>query len=412
MKILLISTNFSPELTGIGKYSGEMAQWLAAQGHQVRVIAAPPYYPEWQVHTGFSGWKYTKAHSDNLTVYRCPIWVPAKPSGLKRFIHLASFALSSLPVVLRHIAWRADVVFCVEPPLFNSFGTLITAKLSGAKSVLHIQDFEVDAAFDLGIVKAPWLKRFIYGVERFLMNRFDLVSTISNAMLALIEKKGVASEHRLFFPNWVDTRIIHPLLRSSYRDSLAIADDVVVCLYSGNMGLKQGLEIIIDAAVQLKNEKIVFLMAGFGAAADVLKAKSADMPNVVWLPLQPFEQLNEFLNVADIHLLPQQAGAADLVMPSKLTGMLSSGRPIVATAEQGTEVQRVLQGIAEITPPGDAAAFAQAILTLAHNADLRQQYGQAGRAYAEQNLNVDAIMQRFEENIFDLIDRDLCTKQS
>ncbi|MBO1926344.1 glycosyltransferase WbuB [Thiomicrorhabdus sp. 6S2-11] len=404
MKLLLISTNYSPELTGIGKYSGEMAQWLAEQGHEVRVVCAPPYYPEWQVHAGFSGWKYKKETSDNLTVYRCPIWVPKKVSGLKRLVHLASFAASSLPVVLRHIFWRADVVFCVEPPLFNSFGAIVTAKLSGAKSVLHIQDFEVDAAFELGIVKAGWLKKFIYGVERFLMRRFDRVSTISLSMMNLLDKKQIDRERQLFFPNWVDTSIIHPLQRSSYRNELNIADDQVVCLYSGNMGLKQGLEIIIDAAELLENEKIVFLMAGFGAAVDVLKGKSAGIEKVVWLPLQPFEKLNEFLNVADIHLLPQQAGAADLVMPSKLTGMLSSGRSIVATADEGTEVHTVLNGMAEITRPGDVDDFAESIKKLAKDADLRSEYGIKNRYYAEQNLNVSAIMQRFENELNNLLE--------
>ncbi|CAN8139474.1 colanic acid biosynthesis fucosyltransferase WcaI [uncultured Thiomicrorhabdus sp.] len=399
MKILLISTNFSPELTGIGKYSGEMAQWLSEQGHDVRVICAPPYYPEWQVHSGFSGWKYRKETSDNLTVYRCPIWVPKKVSGLKRLVHLASFAASSLPIVLRHIFWRADVVFCVEPPLFNSFGAIVTAKLSGAKSVLHIQDFEVDAAFDLGIVKAGWLKKFIYGVERFLMRRFDRVSTISQSMMNLLDKKQIDRERQLFFPNWVDTSIIHPLECSSYRDDLNISDDTVVCLYSGNMGLKQGLEIIIEAAKLLEKEKIVFLMAGFGAAVDVLKEKSSGMDNVVWLPLQPFERLNQFLNVADIHLLPQQAGAADLVMPSKLTGMLSSGRSIVATADMGTEVHTVLNGMAEISPPGHVEEFAEAIQRLASNPQTRKEYGCKNRQYAEENLNVEAIMSRFEDEL-------------
>lgn len=399
MKLLLISTNYSPELTGIGKYSGEMAQWLSEQGHEVRVVCAPPYYPEWQVHEGFSVWKYSKEKSENLTVYRCPIWVPEKVSGVKRLIHLSSFALSSFPVVFRHVFWRSDVVFCVEPSLFNSFAAIVAAKLSGAKSVLHIQDFEINAAFDLGIVKAGWLKKFIYGFERFLMHRFDRVSTISQSMMAKLDEKGVVEKNKLFFPNWVDTSIIYPLKSSSYRGALNISDDTVVCLYSGNMGLKQGLEIIIEAAKLLRNEKIVFLMAGFGAAVDVLKEKSKGIENVVWLPLQPFEKLNEFLNVADIHLLPQQAGAADLVMPSKLTGMLSSGKSIVAIADKGTEVHRVLEGMAELTEPGNVEAFSQAILKLSRDAERRKKFGIAGRVYAEQNLSVNAIMQRFETEI-------------
>ncbi|BBP44492.1 glycosyltransferase WbuB [Thiosulfativibrio zosterae] len=400
MKILLISTNYSPELTGIGKYSGEMTEWLAKHGHDVRVICAPPYYPEWKVSEDYSAWKYQKQSSENLTVYRCPIWVPAKPSGLKRLLHLASFALTSLPVVLRHIFWRADVIICVEPPLFNSFGAILTSKLSGAKSILHIQDFEVDAAFELGIVKANWLKRFIYGVERFLMRRFDKVSTISEAMLKKLDEKDIAKDKQLFFPNWVDTSFIHPLSTvSEYRSELNIPLDKPVVLYSGNMGEKQGLEIVIEAAKNLANDNIQFIMCGSGAALDRLQTLAKGLDNILWLPLQPFERLNEFLNLADIHLLPQQAGAADLVMPSKLTGILSSGRPVVATAQQGTQVACVVEGKGMVVAPADSEAFSAAIKTLANNPKLRNELGINARTYAENNLEYNSIMSNLETEL-------------
>ncbi|GAB6069232.1 WcaI family glycosyltransferase [Thiomicrorhabdus hydrogeniphila] len=400
MKILLISTNYSPELTGIGKYSGEMAQWLSKNGHDVRVICTPPYYPEWKVSEGYSAWKYQKQTAENLTVYRCPIWVPAKPSGLKRLVHLASFALTSLPVVLRHIFWRADVVICVEPPLFNSFGAILTSKLSGAKSILHIQDFEVDAAFELGIVKANWLKRFIYGFERFLMRRFDRVSTISEAMLDKLNQKGIAKEKQLFFPNWVDTSFIHPLdTVSEYRAELNIPLDQPVVLYSGNMGEKQGLEIVIEAAKNLAEDNIQFIMCGSGAALERLQTLAKGLDNILWLPLQPFERLNQFLNLADIHLLPQQAGAADLVMPSKLTGILSSGRPVVATAQQGTQVACVIEGKGIVVEPADSEAFTAAIKTLANDSNMRAELGRKARAYAENSLEYSAIMRNFESEL-------------
>ncbi|WP_029408447.1 glycosyltransferase WbuB [Thiomicrorhabdus sp. Milos-T2] len=404
MKILLISTNYSPELTGIGKYSGEMAQWLSDNGHDVLVICSPPYYPEWKVSEGYSAWKYQKQTSENLTVYRCPIWVPAKPSGLKRLVHLASFALTSLPVVLRHIFWRADVVICIEPPLFNSFGAILTSKLSGAKSILHIQDFEVDAAFELGIVKANWLKRFIYGFERFLMRRFDKVSTISEAMLDKLDQKNIPKDKQLFFPNWVDTSFIHPLETvSEYRAELNIPLDKPVVLYSGNMGEKQGLEIVIEAARNLKDQNIQFILCGSGAALERLQTLAEGLDNIIWLPLQPFERLNQFLNLADIHLLPQQAGAADLVMPSKLTGILSSGRPVVATAQQGTQVARVVEGKGSVVEPANTEAFTQAIEALANNPDLRIELGLKARDYAENNLEYNAIMRNFKTELKKLI---------
>ncbi len=403
MKILLISTNFSPELTGVGKFSGEMVDYLVQQGHEVRVICAPPYYPQWHVEKNYSSRKYQIENSLNKKVYRCPLWVPAKPSGLKRLIHLASFALSSFPIVLKQIFWKPNVLICVEPPLFNSFGAIIISKLSSAKSILHIQDFEVDAAFELGIVKARWLKSFIYGVERFLMNRFDKVSTISESMLDKLNTKGITPSKQLFFPNWVDTAFIYPLGNSSsYRTELNISLNKTVALYSGNMGEKQDLEIVIQAAKELESENIQFIMCGSGVALDRLKVLAKDLKNILWLPLQPLERLNDFLNVTDIHLLPQQAGAADLVMPSKLTGMLASGKPIIATADIGTQVEKVVKECGVVVAPEDSAEFSQSIKILSEDIELRENLGIKARKYADNNLQYEVIMKKFEKELLEL----------
>ena len=101
MKILIYGINYAPELTGIGKYSAELAEWLAARGHEVSVVTAPPYYPQWRVHDGYRSGRYAKEELRGVTVRRAPLWVPEKPGGAKRLIHLASFALSSLPSLLR-----------------------------------------------------------------------------------------------------------------------------------------------------------------------------------------------------------------------------------------------------------------------------------------------------------------------
>ena len=151
MKILLHGINFAPELTGIGKHTGEMAAWLAARWHVVRVVTAPPYYPDWQVADGYSSRSCRRHTWQGLDVWRCPLWVPVRPGGLKRLLHLASFALGSLPVMLRQIVWRPDGVWMVEPALLCAPAALGVVRLGGARALLHIQDFEVDAAFDLGL---------------------------------------------------------------------------------------------------------------------------------------------------------------------------------------------------------------------------------------------------------------------
>ena len=279
MRILIHGINFSPELTGIGKYSGEMAEWLSAQGHEVRVVTAPPYYPQWRVAEGYSGWRYRREscdpglprrlhllamtkqwiatsampprnggvgchreaagrgdpvggnevkstglpcrcapRNDGVMVFRCPLWVPAKPSGLKRVLHLASFALSSFPIMPSQIFWRPDVVLVIEPPLMGAPVALLVARLSGARAWLHVQDFEVDAAFDLGIIQFRRLRKWVLSIEQWLMRSFDQVSTISPRMLEKLLDKGVASGKAMLFPNWVDTGVIFPLDTASPVD--------------------------------------------------------------------------------------------------------------------------------------------------------------------------------------------------
>jgi colanic acid biosynthesis glycosyl transferase WcaI len=404
MKILLYGINFAPELTGIGKYTGEMAAWLAARGHEVRVITAPPYYPAWQVSPGYSASRYTTEQWQGVTVLRTPLWVPAQPGGAKRLLHLASFALGSLPVLLRQWAWRPDVVWVVEPPLFCAPAAALLAKLAGAQAWLHIQDYEVDAAFDLGLLKGAALRRCVVAAEGWLMRRFHRVSTISGRMLGRAQAKGVDPARLVSFPNWVDISAIQPLAGPSpYRAELGIAPDAVVALYSGNMGGKQGLEVLADAARLLQDApQVQFVLCGNGAGRADLVARCQGLANVRFLDLQPMERLGDLLGLADVHLLPQRADAADLVMPSKLTGMLASGRAVVATAHPDTELGRVVaQHCGLVVPPEDAAALAGAIRTLAAHPAERTRMGLAGRMYAEKELSRDTILARFESHLLD-----------
>ena len=406
MKILLHGINFAPELTGIGKYTGEMAAWLAARGHVVRVVTAPPYYPDWKVADGYSSPSWRRHAWQGVDVWRCPLWVPVRPGGLQRLLHLASFALSSLPVMLRQVAWRPDVVWVVEPPLFCAPAAWVVARLSGARALLHVQDFEVDAAFDLGLLKGPWLKRLVLGGERWLMQRFDGVSTISARMLARAGSKGVSAQRLALFPNWVDVAAMTAANEAgvqAYRVELGLPPGAVVALYSGNMGAKQGLEVLAQVALQCSAtdeghpaQSVRFVFCGNGVGREALVAQCQGLGNVQFMDLQPAERLADLLALADIHLLPQRADAADLVMPSKLTGMLASARPVVATAHAGTELAGVVASCGLVVPPDDPAAMTAAIVTLATHPDLRASLGAAGRAHALQHMDREAVLLRFE----------------
>jgi colanic acid biosynthesis glycosyl transferase WcaI len=407
MRILINSINFSPELTSTGKYTGEMAYWLAGRGHEVRVVASPPHYPTWKIFEEYSCWRFKKERwvpaSGNgaLEIFRCPLWVPRTPRGWRRLAYLASFSLASGPVMLAQTLWKPHMVLQIEPTFFGCPLTLLSAWLSGAKSWLHIQDFEVDVAFQLTDFSSPRLRRWAHRIETRLMTKFSRVSTISNRMIEKLCSKGVPSSRSILFPNWVDTMAIHPLSEPSpLRQKLGIPTDTIVALYSGNMGLKQGLHILIEVSHRLATRQdIYFVICGDGPYREELMAMTQHSHNVRFLPLQPAEALNDLLNLADIHLMPQLAGAADLVMPSKLTGIMASGRPVLATADEDSQIGTVLEGRGLITPSGNAEAFAEALTFLAANPELRRKLGEAARKYAVTHLNRDEILLEFEHMI-------------
>lgn len=405
LKILLYSLNYAPELTGVGKYSGEMAEWLAARGHEVRVVCGPPYYPRWRVSQGYRWWWYTKERIAGVSVWRCPVWVPRRPGGLTRLLHLFSFVLSSTPSLIRHAFWRPDVVLAMEPPFMGAPSALLAARLAKARSWLHVQDLEVDAAFALGLLRPGWMSRLAFGLEQRIKRLFSGISTISAAMAARLQEKLEAPVPPAVFPNWVDTETIRPMESPSpLRGELGIDDSTVVALYAGNMGGKQGLELIVSAARRLVDmPQLVFVLCGEGVAADRLREETREMANVRWLPLQPFERLNDLLNLADIHLLPQRADAADLVMPSKLTGMMASGRPVVATAHEEAEVGRVVTGAGRVTSPGNEQAFAEAIVELASERQLRERLGQAARRHAQDHWETNRVLGRLQDTLSSLV---------
>jgi colanic acid biosynthesis glycosyl transferase WcaI len=403
LKILITGLNYAPELTGVGKYTAEMAEFLIEQGHEVRVLAGPPYYPEWRRHEGYSRWAFSSEKLNGVTVYRCPIYVPANPGALSRVLHLASFALSSFLRALTQVGWRPDLVIAIEPTLFAVPSTLILSALTRSRRLLHIQDFEVDALLGLGFLKVPVIGRLARAIEGFLLRRFSAVSTISRSMMALAEEKGVSPEQLLFLPNWVDAQYIQPRESDYFRQRWGIAPQTRVVLYSGNMGKKQGLEHLLEVARQLEQDpSILFMLVGDGAARPDLEQlqRDYDLQNVMFKPLQPYDKLVDLLNLADVHVVCQLRGAADIVLPSKLTGILAVGGYCVVTADADTELGRLAAehpGAIELVEPESAEALAAGIRTLLPKRAVG--FNSIARDYAQAYLDREVVLGRYNREL-------------
>lgn len=405
MRILIVGLNFAPEPIGVGKFTGEMAEWFASRGHEIEVVTAPPYYPWWRraKEYRYQPW-VAETHEYNCRVVRCPIYVPRNPNGIRRVLHLASFGLSAFPATLyRALRTKPDVVCAIVPTLFSAPVSLVAARLTGAKAWLHVQDLEIEAGHELGILGRIGLAPMALALERIVLRRFNLVSAISQKMLDAIVRKGVDPARAPLFTNWVNLSAIFPLgLPSRYRRELGIAPERCVVMYSGSMGTKQGLDIVLAAARLLEKDEPqspLFVFAGEGHARKKLETDAASLSNVLFMPVMKPELYNEFLNLADIHLLPQKTEAADLVLPSKLCAMLAVGRPVIATTLPDTQVAQIIAEAGVIVPPDDPAAFAAAIRELANDRARRAAMGKTALATAREVFGHQLVLSRMEARL-------------
>lgn len=383
MRILLVGINYAPDLIGVAKYNAELCESLFGEGHEVRVITAPPYYPAWNIPAKFSAPYFRATDVNGVRVTRTPIYVPGQPTGAKRLVHHASFALTSmLPVLKEALSWRPDIMLSVAPSLMSAAFVSLIARRTGARSWLHVQDFEVDAAFDLGLLRNQKLRATMLSVESAILRTFDRVSSISPQMVERLRDKGVAADRATEVRNWIDTSAIVPSSRQTrYRDQFGISSRDVVGVYSGTMSNKQGLDLVIEAASlsAASQPNLHFLLAGEGPHKAKLVEMAAGHPRIHFLGLQPVENFNELMATADFHLIPQKAEAADLVLPSKLGAVLASGRPVIAMASDGTGLAAEIEGAGLVVPPGDTHALAAAIGALISDSARCEQFGAEGR---------------------------------
>jgi colanic acid biosynthesis glycosyl transferase WcaI len=410
-RILLIGGNFLPEPTGIGKYNGEMIEWLCVHGYECTVITTYPYYPQWKLKEPYkhSYWykkeiikpKGQHQTSNFITIYRCPHYIPLNPTGKTRILHDLSFFISAFfKVFWLLFKKKYSAVINVTPPLMPGLLAVFYKKIKGAKFICHIQDLQVDAANDLQMIKSKKLVSILFGLEKYILKQADVISSISYGMIKKIKSK--INKNIIFFPNWSDTSFFYPIAdKAMLKEEFGFRNDDTIILYSGAIGEKQGLESILYSAKRMENiSGLKFVICGSGPYREKLEemAKKIEVLNVFFMPLQPLETFNRFLNMADIHLVIQKMSAGDLVMPSKLTNILAVGGLSIVTASPQTGLYELLENynMGIVVEPEQQQALNHAIEVALGNQNA--EYRKNARSYAEENLSIDRVMKRFLED--------------
>jgi len=397
MKLLILGLNYAPEPVGIGPFTAGLAEGMAARGHEATVIAGQPYYPRWRPYPDQPA--HREARLENgVSVIRVPHYIPQTPTLARRLRHYLSFVQAARRPMKAAATQSPDLVLAVAPALFAVPVARAAARRAHAPLWVHVQDFEGEAMFATGIVgRSAFAERAARALERRLLLPAERVSSISPQMCARLRAKGVPADKVFELRNWSTFSPADAGDGTTYRREWQLGDRHVA-LYSGNIARKQGIEIVIEAARRLRDrDDIVFVICGEGPNRAHLAELATNLPNVQLRPLQPAERLADLLALAEVHLLPQIAEAADLVLPSKLANMLASGRPVVATAAPGTGIYAEIEACGIATPPGEPGPFADAIAALIDDPARRQSLGAAARRRAEQRWAREAVLDRFEQ---------------
>ena len=404
MKINVWGINYAPEVTGIAPYNTALCEHLQRNGHEVRMVTSFAYYPSW---TKCAEDRSRAFRTDNLRhvpVHRCWHYVPRKTNALKRIIHEATFVATSF---LRQLTLPApDAYVVVSPPLLLGAAAWLLGKIKQRSFVFHVQDLQPDAAAGLGMLKPGALVRALYGLESFAYKKAARVSGITPGMLEAFRRKGVAHSKLVLFPNGVTLPDLSARpAPGAFRTRHGFADDECVVAYSGNLGMKQGLEILVEAARHL-SPKIRLVICGEGAQRDRLAAliRRYELRNVMMLPLQTDIQYREMLVDADLCVITQQPGSGGFFFPSKLLTTLAWEKPVLTVADEESELVRALRegNFGVNVEPGEPEQLARAVEQLSAHREHFQDYAAAGRRYVER-FEMEKVLIDFTTNLKKLL---------
>ena len=398
--ITIIGVNFYPEDSSTGLYSTQMAEYLA-KTHNVDVITGFPYYPEWEIREEYKNKKrFLKEKKDTINIYRYKQYVPKNPSFKTRILHLLDFTMGSMRNIFK--VKQCDLVICVVPFTTSIFLGLVLAKLRGAKVWVHIQDFEFDAAVESGLAgeqKGLKTKIFkgLFWLEKKLLDKAHIVSTISYGMINKLESKTTSSTY--FFPNWVDENFIDP--KKAQKHELMKSNKFKI-LYSGNIGAKQDWDFFIRIVDYFKSSNdIEFIVVGAGAKKEWLVAKTKNMNNITHTMPVEYTTLPDLLCSADLHILFQKNDVIDTVMPSKLLGMMASAVPSVVTGSVESEVAKVFDKSegGYFFDSNEFNKVVKSIEELSTNTKLASSMGKNSRTYIVEHFSANKVLASFETKV-------------
>ena len=398
MKLVVLAPHFAPDVAPTGDVVTRIAEELGERGHELEIVTALPWYRNHAVEPGYAGrlFRYEDTPWGRITRVH-PFPGRDKRNLVRRAAGYAAF--TTLAATFGGRGREVDGVLGVSPPLTLAVAARAVASRRKAAFVFNVQDVYPDVAVELGALTNHRVIAAGYRLERWCYNAADAVTVLSEELKDNVARKTADPSKVRVIPNFVDTAWIRPSERSnSYRREFGLEGKTVV-MYAGNVGLSQGLGIVIDAATALAYEEdLVFVINGAGADLASLKQRAHGLPNVRFVDIQPPGRLPEVLAAADLHLVVLKRGLARSSVPSKTYSILASGRPVLASVDTDSEVANMVTraGAGIAVPPEDPEAFTKALRRLLDAPTEMARMGEAGRLFVEGWASPAAVAGAYE----------------
>ncbi len=367
MKLLIHTQYYPPEMGAPQARLSELAKRLKAMGHEITVLTAMPNYPVGKVFDGYK-WKIRKTETiDGIRVCRVCLFASRSKRILPRLASYISFGITSVLLGIWGLG-RHDVMLIESPPPFLvPFGWLL-GKLVGAKPVMMVADIWPYQLVAMGMVSEGPGLRLCNWLEAFSYNHCYAVATTNPGASRHIQERFPHLKNITVISNGVDTKFFrHDLRSDEMRSSIGVGPEDFLVGYCGLHGTAQGLEVVLQAAEKLKNQKnIKFVMVGDGPCKEELMkmAEDLNLENLKFLERRPKSDMPKIVASFDTSLMPLVVRLRG-VMPSKVYEALASGvPPIVAKGCEGEALVKMYE-VGECYEPADAGELAQAILRLA-----------------------------------------------
>ena len=401
--VLLVTTNYWPEPTGIAVYTTDLAESLLAQGHQVSVLTSLPHYPWWKVPEEFAHLiEGTRSHH-GVEVIRAKHLVPPKMNALLRMRFETSLWWNLRRVSKKSVGDDFDVVIACIPTVAAGIVGKSIAKKLGIPFGLIVQDLSGAGAKQSGLRGGAVISKIARTVEGSALHGADALVVVSPTMRDVVVALGVPAGKVTQITNY-SVRAIASVNKTSARVKFGWASDDFAVIHTGNMGAKQDLENVVWAADALPSDShIKIYLVGHGNQEANLKALCAGKSNIAVLPAVSDADYSTLLSAADLLLVNERSTQMEMSLPSKLTSYLYSERPVIAAVPRGGATWKFLDGVAELVEAGNPKALASMIEELSRNQNRLDELAKLGSEFAVKHLDPEIGREKYLNWVENLI---------